>query len=141
VAKNPSDERLVYLALKNVFKGEGAQLHYSKKVREQFEKHLNEEETRTLITEHNIDNICNTAKRLLEKKIFSSTSKANIPFPEVFEVSPAQSAERSVSEEEAARSEVAAFEVAAERRQQTWTSNELELDIYNILSATKSLST
>jgi hypothetical protein len=130
MAKNPPDERLVYLALKNIFKGEGSQVRNPKKIRKQIEKHLDEGEIRTLIAEHNIDNICNTARKLLEDEIFTSTLKAKIRFPEVFEVSPAQSAERSTSEAEAARSEVDAFKDAAEGHQETWLSVRVdELDL------------
>ncbi len=91
MAKNPPDERLVYLALKNVFKGPDVQLRIAKKIRKLIQKHLDDgdAEVRALVDEHNIDNVCNTAKALLQDKIFASTLKAKIRFPEVFEVSPA----------------------------------------------------
>ena len=76
------------------------------------------------------DNVCNTAKALLQNEIFASTLKAKIRFPEVFEVSPAQSAERVASEAEAARSDADAIRDAAGGRQGTWASpqvDELEL--------------
>ena len=69
---------------------------------------------RDLIEAHNIDNVCNAAKTLLEQQIFESTLKAKIRFPEVFEVSPAQSAERAASEQEAARTEADAIQIVAE---------------------------
>ena len=110
MAKNPPDERLVYLALKHVFKGNGTKPQRKpKKIRKQIEDHINDTELRALIEEHNIDNVCDTAKNLLDQEIFASTLKAKIRFPEVFEVSPAQSAERDMFEAEAARSEVNAF--------------------------------
>jgi hypothetical protein len=56
------------------------------------------------------------AKGLLEEQIFESTLNAKIKFPEVFEVSPAQSAERTASEAEAARTEADAIKDAAESR-------------------------
>ncbi len=77
-----------------------------------------------------IDNVCNTAKALLQDEIFTSTLRAKIRFPEVFEVSPAQSAEREASEAEAARSDASAIRDAAEGHQGTWATpeaNELEL--------------
>ncbi|KAE9374093.1 hypothetical protein N431DRAFT_543550 [Stipitochalara longipes BDJ] len=64
VNKNPPDERVVYLALKNVFKG--------------------------------------------------SNADAKIRFPEVFDVSPAQSAEREASEAEAARNDAIALKDAVQ---------------------------
>ena len=132
MAKNPPDERLVYLALKNVFKGPDAQLRIAKKIRKLIQKHLDNEdaEVRALVAEHNIDNVCNTAKALLQNEVFASTLKAKIRFPEVFEVSPAQSADRAASEAEAARSDEDAIRDAAGGNQGTWAApetNELEL--------------
>ena len=112
--KNPPDERLVYLALKNVFKGADAQVRRPKKVRELIQKAQQNVDVRDLIRKHNMENVCNVAKALLEQQTFESTLKAKIRFPEVFEVSPAQSAERSASEVEAAKTEADAIRVAAE---------------------------
>jgi hypothetical protein len=114
MTKHPPDERLVYLALKNIFKGADAQVRKAKKVRELIQKAQQNIDVRNLIREHSIDNVCNVAKALLEQQIFESTLKAKIRFPEVFEVSPAQSAERSASEAEAAKSEADAIRIAAE---------------------------
>ena len=114
MTKNLPDERLVYLALKNVFRGADAQLRRPKKIRELIQKRQNNIEIRDLVEAHNMDNVCNVAKALLEQQIFESTLKAKIRFPEVFEVSPAQSAERSASEEEAARTEADAIKAVAE---------------------------
>lgn len=120
MAKNPPDERLVYLALKNVFRGADAQLRTAKKIRKLIQKHLDRDaEVRALVAEHNIDNVCNTTKALLQDEIFASTLRAKIRFPEVFEVSPAQSAERVASEAEAARSDADAIRDAAEGHPET----------------------
>lgn len=56
--------------------------------------------------------ICNTARVLLTEQIFESTLKAKIRFPEVFDESPTQSAEREASEAEAARNEANAIKDA-----------------------------
>ncbi|KAK1039653.1 hypothetical protein LTR74_018736, partial [Friedmanniomyces endolithicus] len=66
-------------------------------------------EMKALIQEHNIDSICQVAKGLLDGRVYHSTIQAKIRFPEVFEVSPAQSAERNASEAEAARCEADAL--------------------------------
>src|SRR5579862_8363964 len=121
MAQNPPDERLVYLALKNIFKGADAHLRKPKKIRDLILNHQDQSNVRDLVQEHNIDNVCNVAKGLLEQQIFESTLKAKIRFPEVFEVSPAQSAERAVSEAEAARTEADAIKDVAEGRQGTLT--------------------
>ena len=114
MGKNQPDERLIYLALKNTFKGADAQVRKPKKIRELIQKQQQSRDVRDLVHAHNLDNVCNVAKVLLDQQIFESTLKAKTRFPEVFEVSPAQSAERSASEEEAARTEADAIKVAAE---------------------------
>lgn len=111
---NAPDERLVYWALKHVFKGKDAEVRNSKPIRKHVEKHKDDESVKALIAEHNIDNVCKAAKSLLEQKVFESTIRAKIRFPELFEVSPAQSAERANSVAEAARSEVNAIKEATE---------------------------
>lgn len=105
MAKITPDERLIYLALKNVFKGQDAHIRTSKRIRKLVQTHQNEADIRDLIAKYNIDNVCNAAKSLLEQRIFESTLEAKIKFPEVFDVSPAQSADRAASEAEAARVE------------------------------------
>ena len=113
MSKTTPDERLVYLALKNTFKGADAQVRKAKKVRELVQKVQNNGDVRDLVQEHSFDNVCHVAKALLEHQIFESTLKAKIRFPEVFEISPAQTAERSASEAEAARLEADAMRSAA----------------------------
>jgi len=88
MVKNPPDERLVYLALKNIFKGSEAQSRNVKTIRKHILHHQTNSEVHSLIKEHNLDNVINTARVLLEEDIFASTLKAKIRFPEVFEVSP-----------------------------------------------------
>jgi hypothetical protein len=109
MTNNLPDERLVYLALKDSFKGADAQIRRAKKVREVVQKAQHNIDVRDLIQEHNLENVCYIVKALLEQQIFESTLKAKIRFPEVFEISPAQSAERSASEAEAARLEADAI--------------------------------
>lgn len=117
MAKNPPDERLVYLALKEVFLGPDAQLRKRKKVHKLIVKHQTKANIKILIQEHNIDNVCQVAMVLLEEQVFESTLKAKIRFPEVFEVSPNQTAERAISELEVARSEDAAIQVVIDGHQ------------------------
>ncbi|KAL1606212.1 hypothetical protein SLS60_003613 [Paraconiothyrium brasiliense] len=114
MAKNPPDERLVYLALKRVFQGSNAELRQKKKVLKLIQQHQDEVDVRSLIQEHSIDSLCNVSKCLLEERIFESTLKAKIRFPEVFDVSPAQTAERAISQSEAAKNEDAAIEQVME---------------------------
>ena len=115
-AMNKPDERLVYLALRSVFIGEDAKIRSVRAIRKQIQKHLQRENVKALLKNHNQDHVYSAAKELLENHVFESTLSAKLRFPEVFSISPAQSADREQSEEEAARSEVNAFKNAAEGR-------------------------
>ncbi|KAK6362466.1 hypothetical protein LTS17_012839 [Exophiala oligosperma] len=116
MTNNLPDERVVYLALKESFKGADAHIRRAKKVREIIQKAQNNIDVRDLIQQHNLENVCSVTKALLEQQIFESTLKAKIRFPEVFEISPAQTAERAASEAEAARLEADAIKSASARQ-------------------------
>lgn len=106
MANIPPDERTIYLAFKDVFKGPDVQPRSEKTIRKKVRKHKNSnEEIKALVKEHNVGNVAKSVKVLLEGDIFASTLKAKIQFPELFDVSPAQSAERAASEAEAAEHE------------------------------------
>jgi hypothetical protein len=124
MAKNPLEERLVYLVLRGVFKGVDAQIRKTKKVNELIQKHQHEKKINNLIQEHSMVNLCSVAKILLEQQIFESTLKAKIRFPDVFEVSPSQNAERAISASKAAKTEADAIQCAAEGRQVPTAVNE-----------------
>ncbi|KAI1755342.1 hypothetical protein F4782DRAFT_488194 [Xylaria castorea] len=110
--KNPPDERVVYLALKNVFKGKNAEVRRLAAVRKLITQNQKDSDVSGLINGHNIDIVCQMARSLLTEEVFESTLKAKIRFPEVFDVSPAQSAEREASEAEAAINEANAIKGA-----------------------------
>jgi hypothetical protein len=110
-SKNPPDERVVYLALKNVFKGPNAGMRRLPAIRKLIVKNQKQGDITDLVNAHNIDIVCNTARVLLTEKIFESTLAAKIRFPEVFDVSPDESAEREASEVEAARNGSNAIQV------------------------------
>lgn len=117
VGKNPPpDERVVYLALKNVFKGQDADIRQNKAVRKLVRRHKGQEDVASLVQGHGLDVVCNTARTLLLDEIFASTLKAKIRFPELFDLSPTQSAEREASEAEAARHEADAIQHAVQGR-------------------------
>jgi hypothetical protein len=110
MAKNLPDERLVYLAFKGVLQSQDVHIRQEKKIRTIIQRQQNHAGIQHLIQEYGIDSLCQTAKALFRDQIFESTLKAKIRFPEVFEVSPGQTAERAVSEKEAARHEDAAIQ-------------------------------
>ncbi len=117
--KNPPDERVVYLALKNVFKGTQAEVRQQKAIHKLVTKHKKNTEVANLVREYDMDTVCNVARTLLTEQIFESTLKAKLRFPEVFDVSSAQSAEREASEAEAARNEANAIKDAVQGHQNT----------------------
>lgn len=105
-SKNPPpDERVVYLALKSIFKGQNAQVRKNKTVSKLIKQHKTQESVANLLREYNFDIVCGLASTLLSAEIFDSTLKAKVRFPELFDPSPTQSAEKEASEAEAARYE------------------------------------
>lgn len=118
-AMNRPDERLDYLALRKVFFGDKAKFRSVKAIRKQINKHLQVDEIQALRNQHPLEHIYEITKDLLEDQVFESTLKAKIRFPEVFDVSPAQSADREQSEAAAARTEAEAIKDAVEGRQPT----------------------
>jgi hypothetical protein len=132
MAQNLPDEKTVYLALKGVFSGQSGLIRQEKKVRALIQKQQGQAEIKHLIKEHTIVRLSQTAKALLKDQIFESTLKARERFPEVFEVSPDQTAERAVSELAAAENEDAAFQNVAEEHQEKYPQPEENLVVGNI---------
>lgn len=104
-SKNAPDEKVVYLALKDVFKGQNSGIRHQKAIRKVIDNGRNRRDIADLLKSHNIDTICDTARVLLTEQIFGSTLKAKTRFPEVFRKSPTQNAVRKASEAEATRNE------------------------------------
>jgi hypothetical protein len=97
------DERLVYLACQHIFRGPNSQVRKFKTIKGLIRQ--NELSLTDILREYDIDRTSSVAKKLLEIQVFDSTLKAKIRFPELFDVSPTQSAEREASEVDAAREE------------------------------------
>ena len=84
MTSNLPDQRVVYLALKEFFKGPDSQIRQAKKVREVIQRAQVDFDVRDLIQQHNIENVCSVTRSLLEQQLFESTLKAKIRIPEVF---------------------------------------------------------
>lgn len=112
--KTHPDERVVYLALKNVFKGSNAEIRRLSPIRKLIQKNQKQPDIANLTRAYDLETICSTVRTLLTEEIFTSTLRAKIRFPEVFDVSPAQTAEREASEAEAARHETTAIQDMAQ---------------------------
>lgn len=113
MAKHPPDERVVYLACRTIFRGEAAQTRNAEPVRKLVQQ--NRPQLQQLLDEHGLDPVCRSVPTLLAQQVFESTVRAKIKFPELFEVSPAQSADREASEAEAARMDADTIADAANR--------------------------
>lgn len=127
VKKDPPDERVVYLACKSIFRGDAAQVRRVKVIEKILQKHS--QIVQPLVSEHGLEHVCNTAQSLLSQDVFTSTLKAKIKFPELFEVSPAQSADRAASETEAARADTYTLREAAGGRKDELEREVSELSI------------
>ncbi|KAL4806628.1 hypothetical protein BDV18DRAFT_168350 [Aspergillus unguis] len=113
MSQSDPDERLVYLACQHIFRGPNSLVRKKKSVKNLIEQ--NRPALTDLLREYNIDRTCDVAKKLLDKEIFGSSLEAKIRFPELFDVSPAQSAEREASEAEAAKDEANALREVSEK--------------------------
>jgi hypothetical protein len=113
MVQNDPDERLVYLACQHIFRGSHSHVRKPKAIRSLIQE--NKPCLADILREHNIDRTIKVVKKLLEDRIFDDTLKAKIRFPELFDVSPTQSAEREASEAEAARGEASAVREISER--------------------------
>ncbi|PKX88600.1 uncharacterized protein P174DRAFT_72341 [Aspergillus novofumigatus IBT 16806] len=114
MAQRDPDDRIVYLACQHIFRGSNSQIRKRKPVMTLLQQ--NKPALTDILREHSTERTCKVAKRLLEDQVFYSTLRAKIRFPELFDVSPAQSAEREASEAEAARDEAKAVREISERK-------------------------
>lgn len=132
-AENDPDERLVYLACQHIFRGSNSQVRKLKTVKGLIEQ--NKIALADILREYNVERTSNVAKKLLENRVFDSTLKAKIRFPELFDVSPTQSAEREASEAEAARDEANTVQKISQRETTgedeiiPWATHRRETDV------------
>ena len=109
MAKMPSpDGRLVYLYCSSIFNGANAQVRRAKKITQLLEEH--KKSIKILTKEFALPSIVAVVKELLEERIFESLPRAKLRYPELFQPSEKQVAERAASEDEVIRVETAAVE-------------------------------
>ncbi|KAL8875766.1 MAG: hypothetical protein Q9198_005921 [Flavoplaca austrocitrina] len=97
------DGRLVYLHCSSIFSGANAQVRRVKKVSQLLQKH--KASIKILTNEFTLPAVAAVAKELLEEKIFESLPRAKLRYPELFQPSETQEAERAASEAEVIRTE------------------------------------
>ena len=107
MAKQPSpDKRLVYLYCSSIFSGPNAKVRKPKKISQLLEQHRGS--IKILTKESTLPAIAAVAKELLEEEIFESPPRAKLLYPELFQPSETQEAERAASEAEVVRIEAEA---------------------------------
>ena len=100
------DRRLVYLYCSSIFSGANAQVRRVKKISQLLENH--KASIKILRKEFALPAIAAVARELLEEQIFESLPRAKLCFPELFQESETQEAERAASEAEVVRVEAEA---------------------------------
>ncbi|KAJ0103764.1 hypothetical protein J7T55_001220 [Diaporthe amygdali] len=110
--KNVVDDSMVYVAFNSIFQGQDSQIRKLSPIKKLVHKHQKQPQVAQLLQEYGAPAIYEKLQRLLSGQVFESTLKAKCEFPELFEVSRAQSAERAISEAEAAAGHAKAVEEA-----------------------------
>ncbi|KAL8718239.1 MAG: hypothetical protein Q9225_004597 [Loekoesia sp. 1 TL-2023] len=100
------DGRLVYLHCSSIFSGANAHVRKVKKISQLLEKH--KASIKILTREFTLPAIATVTKELLEERIFESLPRARLRYPELFQLSEIQEAERAASEAEVLRIEAEA---------------------------------
>jgi len=100
------DGRLVYLHCASIFSGASGQVRRVKKISQLLEKHKTS--IKILTKEFTLPAIAAIAKELLDEQIFESLPRAKLRYPELFQLTETQEAERAASEAEVVRIEAEA---------------------------------
>jgi hypothetical protein len=86
---NPSHpQKLVYLALKDIFDADPVPPSTLKTIRKKVEKYRDDVRLRSLVRDYGVDSIANMAKALMDDQVFQSVAKAQTRFPGVFTTTP-----------------------------------------------------
>ena len=105
------DKRLVYLHCSSIFSGAKAKVRKPKKIFQLLEQQKSSIEIP--LKEFTLPVIAAVVKELLDEKVFESPPRAKLLYPELFQPSETQGAERAASEAEVVRIEAeAAHDIA-----------------------------
>ena len=119
------DQRLVYLHCSSIFHGANAQIRRQKKITQVLSKH--KDSIKILTDDFSLDAIVTVAKALLDEQIFQSKFRAQLHFPELFQPSETQEAEREASEAEVARIEAEAVQETVVTSDEEWEDEILDI--------------
>jgi hypothetical protein len=112
------DPASVYLHCSSIFKGPNAEIRRPKKILKLLSQHRNSIEI--LTNEFPLGVIAMVAKELLDERIFESLHLAKLIFPELFQTSEKQDAERAASEADTAKTEAEAVREVTARSEAEW---------------------
>ncbi|CAN9444882.1 unnamed protein product [Alternaria alternata] len=85
----PLTDKLVYQTFRGIFVGEDSHLRKLKAVRKLIQKHYQKDiKVREFTVKYGLNSVGEVAKTLLEDQIFTSSAKARLRFPDLFEVAP-----------------------------------------------------
>jgi len=101
-------EQRVFLAYRAVFEGNNAQIRQPKAIKKLVSQHRTS--AQTLLQSLGENQVIDTLKTLLERKVFQSELEAKLRFPKLFTISSSQSVQHIASEADAARSEAEALD-------------------------------
>lgn len=99
----PPDRKLVYLHCSSIFKGANARVRKIKTIIQLLNKHRTS--IKILTDQSPLSAIASVAKSLLEQGIFELQPRARLHFPDLFQPSERQEAQREASEAKVAKSE------------------------------------
>ncbi|WYZ42167.1 hypothetical protein EsH8_V_001062 [Colletotrichum jinshuiense] len=108
-----------------VFSGNDAQIRKLKKIREILE--MNKGSLMPLFQDLGEAKLVDVVRQLLEARIFESTLRAKIEFPELFRTSPQRDAQREASEADAARSTAEALDEITRSEQDCAAFSQVDL--------------
>jgi hypothetical protein len=120
------DQKLVYLHCWSIFNGSNAQIRRQKKIVQVLAQH--KKSIKTLTNAYPLDAIAIVAKKLLDERVFEITTRAQRRFPDLFQPSQTQEAEREASEAEVARIEAAIVHETVGNSDEEWEEEAYDLN-------------
>jgi hypothetical protein len=124
MSNNGISQEAVYIALKDIFSGQEAQIRKMPAISSRVDKFGHRLEISDLIQKHGKIPLCETAKYLLKEGIFESSDNAKAYLPKVFESSTSEGAAAGVSQPSAPQHKHVSAQSVAEAPQKDVVKND-----------------
>ncbi|KAF1912678.1 hypothetical protein BDU57DRAFT_598109 [Ampelomyces quisqualis] len=111
------DEGRVYLALRNIIKGNDARIRKAKSVQNFISKRQDQADIKHLIQQRTLEDLCQITQKLLRDGIFESTLQAELRFPKIFDASSNKEAKCSAPKKAIVKDKIVAIQALADRGQ------------------------